>query len=108
MQNLTIVSGKKLDQGNNPVPEDLVFLDSAWLDFLKDTEIWAINQLDWYVPESMAFRHIICVSMDKLEKVIEGLVDFTTPEEMGISNNNWLKVDQVLHRWNETDGFYTA
>lgn len=95
------------DQYNNEVPSDLVLLDSSWIgDFLKDTELWAINKLDWFKPSSLT--KLIFVSASQLENCIEGLVDFTGPEDCGLEKAEWLKIDQVLHRWDVNDGFYHA
>lgn len=99
----------QLDQYNEPVPDDLALLDSQWLSFLSRSELWAINQLNWY--ETKIAHGLIFVSSNELEKCISGLIDFHSPEDMGLTyweNPTWLKIDQVLHRWNQIDGFYHA
>lgn len=92
------------DQYDKEVPTDLVLLDNHWLVELGERDIWELNKLDWYKPTGSL---LIFVSASQAEKCIGGLVDFTGPEDCGADNRQWLKIDQVLHRW-DLNRFYHA
>ena len=107
----------KTDQYNDPLPENLIVLDYTFFDpdTLTEAQIDAIENLDWYCFEENKTNHIF-VSANELEKVLGVHFDGATPlpfydgsaPENICPNLKICKIDRVLHRWNETDGFYWA
>ncbi len=93
----------RVDQCGNPVPADLVLLEHVWIDLLDFEYLNKIQHLDWYLCKNRIF-----VSADRLTEAIGQIVDFTTPEEAGITNEPVFFVDRVLHRWSVVDGWYHA
>ena len=97
------------DQYNREVPNDLVLLENNWLAWLKEEEIKKISDLSWYEIAKQHFTRFIFVSATELEKCIDGLVDFCTPEDVTNCSQNefeWNCIDQVLHRVGMKDGWY--
>jgi len=94
------------DQYGGNLPQDLTLLDVPITE-LTETEINGINNLDWYCFEGNKTNHIF-VSCSKLEKVLGGLIDEISPDDWDNENIELNKIDSVLHRWSEQDGFYWA
>lgn len=100
----------KNDQYGKPVPTDLVLLNLHDLELdIENTKgaIRKIVDLDWYEAKTTPRNNNIFVSAAQLDKIFEdNLIDFYGPEYLNYQNCNFLKIDSVLKRWNETDGFY--
>lgn len=98
-----------LDQYESPVPDDLVALDMNPADLMEE-DLKAVDGLDWYQPdrdEHPDGSHLILVSQAKLSEIgTEGsdLADCGMDEPLRAVE----KIDAVLHRWSEQDGFYHA
>lgn len=97
------------DQYGNPIPADLTLLNSFdELEALPDNQIKAIDNLDWYCFEGNKTRYIF-VSQAKLEEILGGTIDNFSPDDVCCRVvPRIIKIDSVLHRWNEKDGFYWA
>jgi hypothetical protein len=103
----------KTDQYQNVVPDDLVLLDSSWIDGmpLGANQLNAIDALDWYKPDDGHNGTIgIFVSATELDKALgeETDLEYVKPPALYLEASNWLKIDSTLHRWNLVDGFYHA
>jgi hypothetical protein len=90
------------DQYNGNIPCDLTLLDCP-VSELSPVEIKGIDNLEWYCFEGNQSNHIF-VSQSKLEEILGGLIDNYPPEEF--ASDKIVKIDSVLHRWNES--FYWA
>ena len=89
------------DQYGEPIPNDLVVLSGENpKDFIADG-LKAVDKADWYEANG-----IILVPWHQTE-IFE-----TAPEDAGLDLDDptveILKIDAVLHRYNEVDGFYHA
>lgn len=88
------------DQYGNEVPDDLVVLDLEPSELLS-CELKKVGLADWYKVDG-----VILVSY----RAVDGLTE-TDPVDAGIELNQSteiLYINQVLHRWNGSDGFYHA
>jgi hypothetical protein len=98
------------DQHGNDVPSDLIFLDCQWLNYMSDEEARKICELDWYMPWDRILDKpilFIFVSAEAVNKCVGDFVDFNS-DQLVFTSVDWLKIGQVLHRWNREDGWYHA
>lgn len=96
------------DQYNNEIPKDLCLLTWELVpnELLgKNHTLKQIDFLDWYCFEGNKTGHIF-VEQKELERILGGPIDGTLPEDC--AEYNLVKIDSVLHRWTEEDGFYHA
>jgi hypothetical protein len=94
----------QFDQYNRPIPQDLILLV-----LIVDSEEQAkkILDLDWYCFEGNKTNHIF-VSQSKLEEILGGLTDAEIgPDDLNCKYN-LVKINDVIKRQNEKDGFYWA
>lgn len=100
------------DQYNNPIPADLTRLQSAFeLTSPTDEQIKKLCLIDWYCFSGN--QNDIFVSQSKLEEIVDGPIDSVCVEDCATDAQlhrgiKLLRIDSVLYRWNESDGFYWA
>lgn len=89
------------------IPDDLTLLTPGPAE-LEPHQIKEINELDWYCFEGNRSGHIF-VSQNKLEVILGGTIDSTSPSECASGNNFQLvQIGQSTHRWSSEDGWYWA
>ena len=86
------------DQYENKVPDDLVAL-SCGIDRFDDDELKIIVNARWY-EVLYSYGEDLAVSFEE----IQGLID----EPLGDTPIEILLINDVLKRWSEEDGFYSA
>jgi hypothetical protein len=89
------------DQYGRKVPDDLVVLEGG--EFTPDDEFEILDQARWYEVEGR--QDVILVSSAEINGLSE-----TNPLDVGIdlSKSKVMRIDDVLKRYDETDGFYHA
>lgn len=106
----------RYDQYGSKIPEDLVLLWHDLLDNIlkskEDFKLRNIDRLDWYKAVQYGGIFVSAIELEGAIGTTDAYhnTDFMTAEEIFGSkvNPTWNKIDSVLHRWNETDGFYHA
>ena len=96
---------KLTDQYGNAIPGDLTLLDIN-IKYLSPVELKNIDNLEWYAFKGNKTNHVF-VSQSKLEEVLDELVDYYSSADVR-PKMPLVKIDSVLHRWTEEDGFYWA
>ena len=95
------------DQYNRPIPQDLTLLEFN-LEPYSEEKVNKILHLDWYCFEGNKTNHVF-VSNAEFEKVLDGLNDIIDPEDCALKGKiKLVKIDNVLKRYGEEDGFYWA
>ena len=102
----------QFDQYGKPIPQDLTLLELGELEkSITKHQVSKILLLDWYAFEGNKTPHIF-VSNSKLEQIMDGLLDVFGPEECVTTvfqgQHPLIKIDTILHRWNNENGFYHA
>ena len=97
----------KLDQYGDKIPNDLVFLLSDVVADISREKFDQILLMPWYTFERNLIPQIF-VSSQALRE-IAGAFDFVSIQDAyNVVARNIVKIDTVLHRYNDRDGFYWA
>ena len=91
---------KRNDQYGQPIPEDLVTLPD--ITELSGTEIRWIDGMDWYETKGILMASAKDINYLSEVDPLDAGVDLSDPDV------EVLKVDSVLHRWSNENGFYHA
>lgn len=90
------------DQYGNLAPDDLVALDVPISTFTV-RELKAIDRLDWYQSKRGSLDSPILVSRAALRAALDW-----APLSLRRVRSNVVRIDRVLHRYSDADGFYHA
>ncbi len=98
------------DQYGKEIPNDLTCINFLF-DLLSEEGIKKIDNLDWYTLGDNRSNNIF-VSYSKISDDIGVEVDQIPTEDCfsktALNLFKLVKIDSVLHRWSEDDGFYHA
>lgn len=105
----------KLDQYNNPIPNDLVIINSIRISQLvleEPSSIDKLNKLKWYGFKGNKTPHIFVsyLEADKISSLIGSLLaDSSSPKDF-FPLADLVLINSVLHRYSISieDGFYWA